>query len=63
MLLNPFLYLLPLQTVKLSGGADLPLHLSCVSKCHKVFGHVIGTPSFRGLVIVGKVEDQGRMTT
>ena len=50
---------LTIQSVRRSGGVDVPFHLSNVGKCNRAFGHLMGTVSYRALVIVGKKEDQG----
>ncbi|KAL9983787.1 hypothetical protein ACROYT_G006017 [Oculina patagonica] len=47
-----------LESLRLSGGADLPFHLSNVGKCNRAFGHLMGSSSYRAMVIVGKMEDQ-----
>ena len=53
-------YCLSTQSVRLSGGADVPFHVSNVGKCNKAFGHVMGSSSYRAMVIVGKMEDHGK---
>ena len=55
----PFYFGEMAQSVRLSGGVDLPFHISNIGKCHRGFGLLMGTSSFRGLIVVGKLEDQG----
>lgn len=52
-------FYLTTQSICRSGGGDVPFHLSNVGKCNRAFGHLMGTVAYRGLVIVGKMEDQG----
>ena len=53
-------YCITIQSVRLSGGADAPFHVSNVGKCNKAFGHVMGSSSYRAMVIVGKMEELGK---
>ncbi|KAJ7336610.1 Mediator of RNA polymerase II transcription subunit 24 [Desmophyllum pertusum] len=47
-----------LESMRLSGGANLPFHLSNAGKCNRAFGHLMGSSSYRAMVIVGKMEQQ-----
>ena len=40
-------------------SSQLSAYLANIMKCREVFSMVIGNGSFRSLVIVGKMEDQG----
>ena len=56
----PFLHFSIMQSIRLSGGINLLFHLANIGKCHRAFGQLIGSSSYRAMVIVGKMEDQGK---
>ncbi|CAH3122935.1 unnamed protein product [Pocillopora meandrina] len=47
-----------IESIRLSGGINLLFHLANIGKCHRAFGQLIGSSSYRAMVIVGKMEDQ-----